>query len=253
MNNANSVASYGVRLLSSKHYVGSILHVYHILKIYTDFEVRSSSFSDLATSFMFRLTPKLDTWKNAAEQKADLEFDEQEIPLLEQLCEVFPGIFFPGGPPSQGFEPCFLRFCGYRTTTSKCGHHHNGCFHWTLPATTSVPDDELVDTLLHAEANISRFDVRQMSVLHYLKAREYVVDDTVWKYLNEVSEDVDWSHLTDKLGEDTSKVRTLPKFVFPAGFKGYERQSTVSGVPMYSAFEVSLQYSLGQPTLMSSF
>ena len=95
-----------------------------------------------------------------------------------------------------------MLFCGYRTTTSKCGHHHNGCVHWALPAATRYAGDEL----LNAEANDGRFDVRQMSVLQYLKAREYVVDDKVWKYLNKVCDNIDWSHLEGKLGEDTSKV-----------------------------------------------
>ena len=62
------------------------------------------------------------------------------------------------------------------------------------------------DQELQVEANDSRFDVREMSVMHYLKAREYVVDDNVWKYLNEVSEDVNWSRLGAEVGEDTSKV-----------------------------------------------
>ena len=61
LKNANFVASYGVKLLGLKHYVGSILHVYHVLKIYTDFEVRTSSFTVLATSFMLWFTPKVDT------------------------------------------------------------------------------------------------------------------------------------------------------------------------------------------------
>ena len=112
-------------------------------------------------------------------------------------------IFFPGGLPSQAFENCFLLFCGYRTTTSRCGHHHSGCFHWALPAVSRYTEDELL-----LEANDARFDVRQMSVLHCLKEREYVIDENVWKYISQLSDELDWSHLAVKFGEDTSKVRS---------------------------------------------
>ena len=61
---------YGLRVFSYRNYLGSVLHVYNVLRQFTGVE---------------------------------------SIPLLENLCTLFEDILFPGGRPSRNFKACYVR------------------------------------------------------------------------------------------------------------------------------------------------
>ena len=86
---------YGLRLFSYRHYVGSVLHVYHVLREFTGFE---------------------------------------PIPLLEQLRDTFSDTLFPGGRPSRNFRACCLRYMGGRLKFKPdASDHKSGSHHMAIP------------------------------------------------------------------------------------------------------------------------
>lgn len=90
---------YGVRLFSYRHYVGSILHVYNILRKLTGY---------------------------------------REIPLLESLCNAFNDILFPGGRPSRNFKACAMRYMGGRLRfNAQTSNHRTGCHKLEIPVHTA--------------------------------------------------------------------------------------------------------------------
>lgn len=87
---------YGLRLFSYKHYVGSVLHVYNMLRELMNF---------------------------------------QEIPLLEKLSMTFADILFPGGRPIRRFKASYMRFSGGRLRFNvKGSHHRSGSHDMAIPA-----------------------------------------------------------------------------------------------------------------------
>lgn len=89
---------YGLRLFSYRHYVGSVVHVYHVLREYCGFE---------------------------------------PVPLLEQLRDTFNDVLFPGGRPTQNFKACCLRYMGGRLKfKSDTSDHRSGSHHMVIPAYT---------------------------------------------------------------------------------------------------------------------
>ena len=88
---------YGMNLFHYRHYVGSILHSYNVLR-----------------------------------QLAGLE----EITLLEQLCSQYQCTFFPGGRPTSNFRACWTRYIGARLKIKK-GHssrNHRDSWCMAVPA-----------------------------------------------------------------------------------------------------------------------
>ncbi|KAF6224723.1 hypothetical protein HO133_009916 [Letharia lupina] len=90
---------YGLRLFSYRHYVGSVVHVYHALRELTGF---------------------------------------RSIPLLEQLRNTFNDVLFPGGRPSRNFKACCIRYMGGRLKFRSDGSdHRSGSHHMAVPAHTA--------------------------------------------------------------------------------------------------------------------
>ena len=90
---------YGLRLFSYRNYLGSILHVYNILKQFANAE---------------------------------------SIPLLENLCILFEDILFPGGRPARNFQACYVRYMGGRLQfKSHKKDHRSGCHSIVIPAHTA--------------------------------------------------------------------------------------------------------------------
>jgi hypothetical protein len=84
---------YGMRLVPYRHYVGSVIHSYNILRLIAGME---------------------------------------EIPLLEELCNKFATIFFPGGQrPTNRFSASWARFTGarlkFKRGHKRCNHRSSWC------------------------------------------------------------------------------------------------------------------------------
>lgn len=94
-----SLFYYGLRLFSYRHFVGSVVHVYNILRECTNF---------------------------------------QSIPLLETLCDKFSEILFPGGRPTRSFKACCFRYMGGRLRfDSHASDHKSGAHKMWIPARTA--------------------------------------------------------------------------------------------------------------------
>ena len=90
---------YGLRLFSYRNYVGSVIHVYNVLKQFTGLE---------------------------------------SIPLLEESCRAFCDVLFPGGRPERNFKACYIRFMGGRLRfNSHASDHKSGCHSMAIPAHTA--------------------------------------------------------------------------------------------------------------------
>lgn len=90
---------YGLRLFSYRHYVGSVVHIYHVLRELNSFT---------------------------------------SIPLLEQLRNTFNGVLFPGGRPSRNFKACCVRYMGGRLKFKPdASDHKSGSHHMVVPAHTA--------------------------------------------------------------------------------------------------------------------
>ncbi|ERF77085.1 hypothetical protein EPUS_06303 [Endocarpon pusillum Z07020] len=81
---------YGLRLFSYRHYVGSVVHVYNVLRECTGLV---------------------------------------SIPLLEKLCDTFSDILFPGGRPRRSFKACCFRYMGGRLRFDPHASHHRSGSH----------------------------------------------------------------------------------------------------------------------------
>lgn len=86
---------YGLRLFAYRSYVGSVLHMYNVLR----------QLHDLAP-----------------------------IAVLEALCEQLGDLFFPGGRPKGSFKNCYVRYMGGRLRFHAKARHQNGCHGLVIPA-----------------------------------------------------------------------------------------------------------------------
>ncbi|KAL8933478.1 MAG: hypothetical protein Q9211_005759 [Gyalolechia sp. 1 TL-2023] len=86
---------YGLRLCAYRSYVGSVVHMYNVLR----------QLHDLAP-----------------------------IPVLEALCEQLAELFFPGGRPRKSFKNCYVRYMGGRLRFHAKARHQNGCHGLVIPA-----------------------------------------------------------------------------------------------------------------------
>lgn len=137
---------YGLRLFSYRHYVGSILHVYNILGECTGF---------------------------------------QSIPLLDQLCDTFSDILFPGGRPKRSFKACCFRYMGGRLRFNPhASGHRSGSHQMCIPARTAKATAGFG---LQKEANDARFEYRKISLLHHVKERGYHLEPALWKRVDNLA------------------------------------------------------------------
>ena len=130
---------YGLRLFSYRHYVGSVLHVYNALRQLTGFNC---------------------------------------IPLLEELCNTFNDILFPGGRPRRNFRGCCVRFMGGRLRFNPhASDHRSGSHQMAIPAHAAKA---AAGFGLRKEANDSRFDYPKVSLFYHIKQKDYHLDEALW-------------------------------------------------------------------------
>lgn len=136
---------YGLRLFSYRNYVGSVLHVYNILRCLTDFE---------------------------------------PIPLLEELCEKFKGVVFSREKPVRNFKACYCIFIGGRLRFKKGRktHDHRNSWHVAIPPHTAKA---VAGFGLRKEANDSRFEYRKVSMFYHIKDRNYHLDNEVLDWVQD--------------------------------------------------------------------
>ncbi|KIV89002.1 hypothetical protein PV10_08622 [Exophiala mesophila] len=85
---------YGMRLINYRHYVGAVLHSYNVLQ-----------------------------------KLGGLE----QIPVLEDLCELFHDVLFPGGVrPSYSYRSCWGRYVGARLKFKKGHKNRNSRDSWCM-------------------------------------------------------------------------------------------------------------------------
>jgi hypothetical protein len=138
---------YGLRLFSYRHYVGSVLHVYNVLRQVTGF---------------------------------------QPIPLLEELCNTFNDILFPGGRPSRNFRACCVRYMGGRLQFNPhASDHRSGSYQMAIPVHAAKA---VAGFGLRKEANDARFDYPKVSLFYHIKQREYHLDETLWDQVHNLSQ-----------------------------------------------------------------
>ena len=87
---------YGLRLFSYRNLVGSLMHIYHVLRSFTGLE---------------------------------------SIPILEEIRNTFDGTLFPGGRPKRNFRGCYTRYMGGKLKFKKHNHNHSsGQHHMIIPS-----------------------------------------------------------------------------------------------------------------------
>ena len=132
---------YGMRLVRYRHYVGSVIHSYNVLRLLAGMD---------------------------------------EMPLLEELCNKFATVFFPGGQrPTSRFSASWARFVGarlkFKKSHKRCNHRSSWCM--------AVPS--------HAAKRAAGFGIANDSDTHIandtgiseiidLKRMHYRVDESTW-------------------------------------------------------------------------
>lgn len=138
---------YGLRLFSYRHYVGAVLHVYNVLKQLTGFH---------------------------------------RIPLLEELCNTFNDILFPGGRPKRNFRGCCVRYMGGRLRFDpQASHHRSGSHQMAIPTHTAKA---AAGFGLRKEANDARFDYAKVSLFYHIKQKDYHLDKALWDRVYDVND-----------------------------------------------------------------
>ncbi|KAI4206808.1 MAG: hypothetical protein LQ346_000870 [Caloplaca aetnensis] len=131
---------YGLRLAAYRSYMGSVVHMYNVLREVHDFP---------------------------------------PIPVLESICEHLSDLFFPGGrPKSKTFKTCYVRYLGGRLRFHGQARHRNGCHELAIPAHTAKATAGYSSGGV-AERD-PRFDCGRLSLLYRIKERNYRVDDATW-------------------------------------------------------------------------
>lgn len=132
---------YGMRLIRYRHYVGSVLHSYNVLK-----------------------------------QLAAME----ETPLLEYLCNTFAHIFFPGGQrPINRFAASWARFVGARLKFKKGHKDHNHRESWCMAVPTHTAK-RAAGFGIDGEGKSQVAEDTCISEIMDLKRRDYHVDESTW-------------------------------------------------------------------------
>ena len=138
---------YGLRLISYQLYIPSICHVYNALRRCTDLE---------------------------------------SIPLLEELCNAFDEILFPGRLPERNFRASFIRFKGGRLHfDTHSSDHKSGNHHMIVPAHSAKATAGFGS---HKEVKDPRFEYRKISLFHHIKEKGYHLDDDLWTRVYDLAE-----------------------------------------------------------------
>jgi hypothetical protein len=132
---------YGMRLIQYRHYVGSVLHSYNVLK-----------------------------------QLAAME----EIPLLEYLCHEFSTLFFRGGQrPTNRFAASWARFVGARLKFKKGHKSHNYRESWCM-AVPSHAAKRAAGFGIDQDGKPQLAEDTGFNEIITLKRRDYNVGDSKW-------------------------------------------------------------------------
>lgn len=135
---------YGMRLIRYRHYVGSVLHSYNVMK-----------------------------------QLAAME----EVPLLEELSNKFASIFFPGGQrPINRFAASWTRFVGARLKFRKGhkGHNHRGSWCMAVPSHAAR---QAAGLRTGRDGKSRTAEDTGLSELIDLKRTDYHVDESTWRII----------------------------------------------------------------------
>ena len=97
----DSLLYHGIYLLRYYYYLGSVLHVYNMLRQVTAFK---------------------------------------PIPMMDLLLDLFTDELFPGGRPTRRFTPTFERFVGMRLKFLKKSNHQTGCHGYSVPSDKRAQD-----------------------------------------------------------------------------------------------------------------
>lgn len=131
---------YGVRLVTYRHYVGSVMHVYNVLRALTAMK---------------------------------------PIPLLDGLCDKLSGIVFPGCRPHCNFRSSYARFMGGRLNVhthrgkQKPATHGHG-LHIPHAAARTASGLGMRDAI-----DDPRFDYKKVSLFHYVKDKNCCFDQHI--------------------------------------------------------------------------
>ncbi|KAL9099637.1 MAG: hypothetical protein Q9163_004889 [Psora crenata] len=140
---------YGLRLFSYRNLVGSVVHIYNVLRQFTDMD---------------------------------------SIPLLDHLCSSFGEILFPGGRPCRRFKACYVRYMGGRLHFhSRSSAHKSGCHSMAVPAHAARVAAGF-GTRKEAVKD-PRFDSRKISLLYHIKGTGYHVDSPTRKRVRGLSDE----------------------------------------------------------------
>lgn len=132
---------YAMRLIRYRHYVGSILHSYNVLR-----------------------------------QLATLE----EVPMLEELCTKMAGLFFPGRMrPTNRFAASWARFVGARLKFKKGHRGHNHRESWCM-AVPSHAAKRAAGFGIVIDEKLTSAEDSGISVVMDLKRADYHVDESTW-------------------------------------------------------------------------
>lgn len=135
--------TYGRRLLNYGHYVGAVLHSYNVLK-----------------------------------QLGGLE----PIRILDQICDLFMGVLFPGGrPPTGSFRACWARYAGARLKFKKGhrGKHSQDFCTLTIPTGAAKRAAGMGHDAKREKSECPLFEI---------KHQDYHLSDEQWSSLSIVPE-----------------------------------------------------------------
>lgn len=138
---------YGLRLMSYRLYVSSICHAYNALRCCTAL---------------------------------------QPVALLEELCNTFKEIVFPGGVPKRNFKASFVRYKGARLRFDPHSHDHkSGNHHMIVPAHTAKATAGFGSC---GDVQDPRFDYQKISLFHNIKQKGYHLDDDLWRRVYDLAD-----------------------------------------------------------------
>ncbi|KAL8997718.1 MAG: hypothetical protein Q9169_003047 [Polycauliona sp. 2 TL-2023] len=135
---------YGLRLAAYKSYMGSVMHMYNVLRK------------------IHKFTP---------------------VPVLETICEHLGDLFFPGGlPDNKTFKSCYVRYLGGRLRFHSRARHQTGCHELAIPVHTAKATAGFVSE--GGAPLDPRFDCGRLSLIYRFKERNYRFDDATLDAVN---------------------------------------------------------------------
>lgn len=135
---------YGLRLAAYKSYMGSVVHMYNVLRKIYDFP---------------------------------------PIPVLEAICEHLGDLFFPGGRPERRtFKTSYVRYLGARLRFHSQARHRTGCHALAIPAHAAKATAGFMSG--RVAPHDPRFDCGRLSLTYRIKERNYRLDAAVLDAIN---------------------------------------------------------------------